>query len=308
MSDLLGVIAKRVAGGGLTVLLLVTGVFFLMRVIGDPVSLLAGPDPTEETMAAIRDSLGLDLPLYQQYANFLGDLLRGDLGTSYRSNRPAMAMVLERLPATLQLAGVALGLAIVIAIPIGVISAVKPGSFIDAAARMVAVLGQSMPVFWLAILLVLVFAVYLGWLPAGGRGGIQHLILPGLALSVYSVPLTMRITRSALLDVLTKDYIRTSRAKGLKEWEIIVKHGLRNAMIPVITVLALRIGAVISGAIVLEQVFAYPGLGRLGIQALQSADFPVIQAFIFFIAVATVLVNLLADILYTFVDPRVKIR
>jgi peptide/nickel transport system permease protein len=188
-----------------------------------------------------------------------------------------------------------------------VISAVKPGSFIDSISRIIAVMGQSLPVFWLAILLIIVFAVNLGWFPAGGRGGIEHLVLPGLALSVYSIPLTMRLTRSALLDELGKDYIRTARAKGLKEWEVVTKHGLRNSLIPVITVMALRVGAVITGAIVLEEVFAYPGLGRLGVQALQTSDFPVIQAFLIFIAFVTVSINLIVDILYTVVDPRVRL-
>jgi len=307
MAVLLGVIARRVAVGGLTILLLITGVFFLMRVVGDPVTMLAGPDPTQATMDAIRASLGLDVPLYQQYFTFLTDILRGDFGNSFRFNRPAWTLVVERLPATVQLAAIAMALAVTVAIPIGVISAIRPGSIIDTFSRIIAVIGQSVPVFWLAILMVIVFAVNLGWFPTGGRGTWRHLVLPGVALSVYSIPLTMRLTRSALLEVLTKDYIRTSRAKGLKEWEVIIKHGLRNALIPVITVLALRVGFVISGAIILEEVFAYPGLGRLAVQALHAYDYPVIQAFIFFVAVTVVAINLFADILYTLVDPRVKL-
>lgn len=308
MGPLTVVVLKRVGSGALTVLLVVTFVFFLMRVIGDPVASIAPEDATAEQIQAIRERLGLDVSLARQYFDFILGIFQGDLGNSYRSGQPAMGMVLERMPATVELALAALGLAVVVAIPAGVISAVKPGSIVDTVSRIFAVLGQSLPVFWLAIMLILIFAVHLGWLPSGGRGGWQHLILPALALSVYSVPLTMRLTRSALLEVLGKDYIRTGRAKGLREWEVVVKHGLRNSMIPVITVLALRVGTVISGAIILEEVFAYPGIGRLGVQALQTSDFPVIQAFVIFIAVVTVAINLIVDILYTVVDPRVRIQ
>jgi ABC-type dipeptide/oligopeptide/nickel transport system permease component len=307
MATNLGVIVRRLGTGILTVFLLATFVFFMMRIVGDPVAALAQEDASEEQIEALRVRLGLDAPMLEQYGDFLLGILQGDLGVSYRSNRDAVELVMERLPATLQLAAVALGLAVLVAVPVGVISAVKPGSLVDSVSRVIAVLGQSLPVFWLAILLIMVFAVNLGWLPAGGIGGFEHLILPGLALSVYSIPLTMRLTRSALLDELGKDYIRTGRAKGLKEWEVVTKHGLRNSMIPVITVLALRIGSIITGAIVLEEVFAYPGLGRLGVQALQTYDFPVIQAFLIFIAIVTVAISLIADILYTVVDPRVRL-
>ncbi|HVR33086.1 MAG TPA: ABC transporter permease [Acidimicrobiia bacterium] len=307
MGSIAGVVVRRALSGVLTIFLLVTFVFFMMRVVGDPVASLAPEDATQEQIDALRVRLGLDGPLIVQYRDYLLGILEGDLGRSYRSNRPAVALVLERLPATLELAAVALGLAVLVAIPVGVIAAVRPGSLIDAFSRVFAVLGQSLPVFWLAILLIIVFAVNLGWFPSTGRGGIEHLVLPGLALSVYSIPLTMRLTRSALMEELGKDYIRTGRAKGLREWEVVAKHGLRNSMIPVITVLALRVGTVITGAIILEEVFAYPGLGRLGVQALQTADFPVIQAFIVFIAAVTVSINLIVDILYTVVDPRVRL-
>jgi peptide/nickel transport system permease protein len=307
VASLAGVIVRRLGTGLLTVLLLATFVFFMMRVVGDPVAALASEDADAEQIQALRVRLGLDASLIAQYRDFLLGIVQGDLGDSYRSNRPAVELVIERLPATVELAAVALGLAVVIAIPIGVISAVRPGSIIDGFSRLFAVIGQSIPVFWLAILLIIVFAVNLNWLPAGGRDGFQTLILPGLALSLYSIPLTMRLTRSALLEELGKDYIRTGRAKGLREWEVITKHGLRNSMIPVITVLALRVGAVVTGAIVVEEVFAYPGLGRLGVQALQTADFPVVQAFVIFIGLVTVSLNLIADLLYTAVDPRVRL-
>ncbi|TDC52756.1 ABC transporter permease [Jiangella ureilytica] len=270
--------------------------------------MLAGSDPTEEMLQQIRERLGLDVPVWQQYVTFLGDIVRGDLGDSYSQGVPAVELVAERLPATLLLAVLALLLAIVISIPIGVIAAIRPGSLIDSVARVLAVLGQSVPVFWLAILMIIFFAVNLRILPAGGTGTWQHLVLPAVALSISSVPLTMRLTRSALLEVLNKDYIRTARAKGLREWEVVIKHGLRNALIPIVTVLTLRLGDLIGGAIVLEQVFAYPGLGRLAVQALHVRDFPVIQAFIIVTAAAIILINLIADVIYTVVDPRVRVN
>lgn len=307
MGDLGGLVLRRVLYGAVALWILVTLVFFVTRYVGDPVVALAGTDPSEELLANIRTRLGLDRPVWEQYVVYVRDVLRGDFGTSYRLGRPAMSLVLERLPATLALTGIALGLAALIAIPIGVVAAVRPGSLVDSVARVFAVLGQSMPVFWLAILLIIFFAVQLRVLPAGGTGTVRHLILPGLALSVYSIPLTMRLTRSGLLEVLNKDYIRTARSKGLAEWEVVVKHGLRNALIPVITVIALRLGHIVSGAIVLEEVFAYPGIGRLAIQAMLLRDFPVMQSFIVVVAISIMLINLLADILYKVADPRVRV-
>ncbi|WP_238992273.1 ABC transporter permease [Jiangella ureilytica] len=308
MHDLGGVLTRRAFYGLLTLFLLITLVFFVTRFVGDPVAMLAGSDPTEEMLQQIRERLGLDVPVWQQYVTFLGDIVRGDLGDSYSQGVPAVELVAERLPATLLLAVLALLLAIVISIPIGVIAAIRPGSLIDSVARVLAVLGQSVPVFWLAILMIIFFAVNLRILPAGGTGTWQHLVLPAVALSISSVPLTMRLTRSALLEVLNKDYIRTARAKGLREWEVVIKHGLRNALIPIVTVLTLRLGDLIGGAIVLEQVFAYPGLGRLAVQALHVRDFPVIQAFIIVTAAAIILINLIADVIYTVVDPRVRVN
>lgn len=308
MGDLTGMVLRRAMYGFAALFVLVSLVFVVTRLIGDPVVILAGSDPTEELLRAIETRLGLDKPLWQQYINYIGDLLRGDLGESYRMSRPALGLVLERLPATLALTGVAMGLAALVAVPVGVIAAIRPGSLVDSITRVFAVLGQSTPVFYLGILLIILFAVNLGVLPAGGRGTWRHLILPGATLSIYSIPLTMRLTRSAMLEVLNKDYIRTARSKGVAEWRVVVRHGLRNALIPVITVLALRLGHVITGAIVLEEVFAYPGLGRLAIQAMLARDFPVMGAFVIVVAVAIMLVNLLADVLYTVADPRVRVN
>jgi ABC-type dipeptide/oligopeptide/nickel transport system permease component len=306
MRDIAGIVVRRLGYGIIALLLLLTAVFFVTRVMRDPVAALAGEDATQETRDALRHSLGLDQPVIVQYVDYLGKVIRGDFGDSYRLGQPAMDLVLGRLPATLSLALVAIVLAL-IAIPIGVISAAKPGSPIDSFARGFAALGASMPVFWLGILLIIVFSVWLRVLPSGGTGGIEHLILPGLTLSFYSLPLMMRITRSGLLDVLHKDYIRTARAKGLGEWQVIVNHGLRNVMIPIITVLALRLGVIISGAVTLEQVFGYPGLGQLAIRSMRIGDFPVIQAFIVVVGAGILLINLFADLLYQLADPRVRV-
>lgn len=308
MSGLAVALTRRLVTGVGTVLLLVTAIFFLVRLVGDPVTVLAGPDALPEQIDAIRARIGMDVPLYQQYFNYLTGLLRGDAGTSFRTGQSASSMVFSRMPATIQLGAVAIALAAIIAVPIGVVSALKPGSFVDSVARVGAVLGQSVPVFWLGILMIILFAVNLGWLPAGGRDTWRHLVLPGVALSVYSIPLTMRLSRSAMLDVLNKDYIRTARSKGLLERRVIVNHALRNALIPIITVLALRIGHVIGGALVLEEVFAYPGVGRLAVQSMLLRDFPVIQFFVLFIAFVVIAVNLIADFLYTVVDPRIRLN
>jgi peptide/nickel transport system permease protein len=304
--DIAGIVIRRVAYGVVALFLLLTAVFFVTRVVRDPVAAIAGEDATQAMRDAIRASLGLDKPLWQQYFVFLGQVSHGDFGASYRLGQPAMELVLGRLPATLSLTFVALGIAL-IAIPIGVISAARPGSVIDTIGRFLAALGASMPVFWLGILLIIVFAVELRVLPSGGTGSWVNLILPGVTLSFYSLPLTMRITRSSLLDVLHRDYIRTARAKGLNEWSVVIKHGLRNAMIPVITVLAVRLGTIIAGAVVLEQVFGYPGMGQLAIRSMRIGDFPVIQSFIVVIGTGVLLINLLADLLYQIADPRVRV-
>ena len=308
MGDLGGVLIRRVLSGVVALILLVTGVFLVTRVMGDPVAGLAGEDATPERRAAIRERLGLDRPLPEQYFTYMSNVSRGDFGDSYRLSRPAMELIVERLPATLTLSALSMILGIVVAIPVGVISAIRPGSLLDSIGRTFSVLGQSVPLFWLGILLIIVFAVNLQILPAGGRESWQSLILPASTLAFASLPLTMRITRSAMLEVLNKDYVRTARAKGLREWRVITGHVLRNALIPVITVLALRLGNVVSGSVVLEEVFGYPGVGRVAVQALRSYDFPLIQAFIVMVGASIIIINLLADILYTVVDPRVRLN
>jgi len=307
VSDLGRILLRRVFSGVVALILLVSGVFFVTRIMGDPVALLAGDEATPEVRAALRVQLGLDKSLPEQFAVYMGNVFRGNFGTSYRLSRPAMELIVERLPATLTLASVAMVLGVVVGIPVGVLSAMRPGSILDSIGRIFAVLGQAVPLFWLGILLIIVFAVNLQILPAGGRDSWTSLILPGSTLAFASLPLTMRITRSAMLEILNKDYVRTARAKGVAEWRVIIGHVLRNAWIPVITVLALRLGTLVNGSVVLEEVFGYPGVGRLAVQALRSYDFPVIQAYIIMVGAAIIVINLLADVLYTMVDPRIRL-
>ena len=307
MEDVAGFAFRRLLGALFTVWLLVTVVFFATRIMGDPVALLAGPDAGADEIAAIEGRLGLDQPLLVQYFDYVIGLLRGDAGESWRTGQDVTQMVFSRMPASARLGIFAILLATLVAVPVGIVSALKPGSFIDTTSRVGAVLGQSIPIFWLGILLILLFAVHLGWLPAGGRGGWEHLVLPGIALAVYSMPLIMRLTRSAMLEVLNKDYVRTARSKGLSERRVILVHATRNAMIPVITVIALRFGIVVSGLVVAEEVFAYPGLGSLAIQAMLWQDLPVVQVFIVFVVLLVVGVNFVADLFYQLADPRIRV-
>ena len=307
MSGLGGVLLRRLVSGVTALFLLVAAVFFVTRIMGDPVAGLAGEHATPEIRAALRARLGLDRPLGEQFITYVAEVARGDFGESYRLSRPAIGLIVERLPATLALASLSMVLGVVIALPVGVISAIKPGSVLDSVARSFAVLGQSVPLFWLGILLIIVFAVNLQVLPAGGRESWKNLVLPASTLAFASLPLTMRITRSAMLEVLNNDYVRTARAKGLSEPRVIIGHVLRNALIPVITVLALRLGTVVSGSVVVEEVFGYPGVGRLALQSLRTYDFPLIQGFIIMVAAAIIVINLVADILYTVADPRVRL-
>jgi len=296
--------------GGQSVIVLwavVTFVFFLVRLSGDPVALMLPEDATAQDAAALRHQLGLDRTLGQQYAVFLGAALHGDFGISLRQNRPSLGTVLERMPATLSLAGIAIALTVLIAAPVGVLAATRPNAWLDQLARATAVVGQSMPVFWLGILLILLFAVRLRVLPAFGEGGLRHAVLPGITLAAYSAPVTMRMLRSNLLDVLHTDYVRTARAKGLADAVVLYKHALRNAAIPVLTVFALRVGVLLGGAVVTEQVFAYPGMGQLVLQAIAQRDYPVVQAFVAVVACMIVALNFVLDVLYALLDPRVRV-
>jgi len=286
----------------------VTAVFFLVRLTGDPTPFLVDQSATQQEIADARHRLGLDRPLVEQYLDFVLSAARGDFGASIREKRPAMSMVLEHLwPATIELAAAALVLSTLLAIPLGVVSATHRNGALDHVSRLASLFLQSMPSFWLGLMLILLFAVELGGLlPAYGAGTMRHLILPAITLAAAPLAQNVRLIRSGMLEVLQQDYVRTARAKGLAERFVIYRHALRNAAIPVITVTGLSLGFMLSGAVIIETVFSWPGMGRLIVQAVPGRDFPVIQAGVFVFALIFVGLNLLVDLLYTVVDPRVR--
>lgn len=281
-------------------------VFLLTRLSGDPTALMLPIDATADDEAMMRAYLGLDQPLPLQYASFVGRALAGDFGISIRHRQPAMSMVLERMPATLQLTAAAFTIALLIAIPLGILSALYPNSLIDRISVVMALFGQAIPTFLLGIVLILFFAVQLRWLPSSGRGGLEYLILPALTLGPYSAAVINRLLRANLREVLNKDYIRTAKAKGFSDSAIMLRHALKNAAIPVVTVMGLQIASLLSGSVVTETVFAYPGAGLLLVQALGNRDFPVVQAFVILTGVLVILINLVLDLLYALLDPRIR--
>lgn len=288
-------------------------VFIITRVIpGDPASVMLGPQATVEAVEALRAKLGLDQPYLVQYGRFLKDLLRGDLGTSIYYHQSVLSLILERMPNTLILGGTSLVIALVVAVPIGILSATKQYSFFDYFSMTLSLLGVSIPIFWLGMMLVFVFSLKLGWLPATGIGSngfvdyIRHLILPSLALSTIPMATFARITRSSMLEVIRQDYIRTARAKGLHERIVIWKHALKNALIPLITVVGMQVSTMLSGAVLTETIFAWPGMGRLIVDAIDKRDFMMVQGGVIFISAVFVLVNLIVDIMYVVVNPRIS--
>lgn len=299
-------LGRRLGFSLVTVGLVVTVVFWLSRVSGDPVTLLAGFDATEESKEQLRKSLGLDRPFLMQYFSYLGEIARFEFGNSFRSGRSAMGEVWSRLPATLLLASVSLTIAVAVSVPLGVLAAIRRGSWPDSVARFVALIGQAVPNFWLGLLLIFFVAVRLGWLPTGGRGGVTSLILPAVTLSTASIASLTRLTRSAMIDVLNQDYVTLARLKGLSPARVIVRHALSNALIPILTILGLQIGLLLAGSVVVETIFAWPGVGRLMIQSLEVSDYPVVQAIVLVIATTVVLANLLTDLIYMVIDPRIR--
>lgn len=299
-------ILARLGHGVFVTLGVLTIVFVLLHLTGDPTYLFVPVGASTEEIRNIQHQLGLDLPLSEQYVNFMRGALKGDLGTSLRYNQPVLGLVLERFPATMKLAFMALAVMLVISVPLGVVSAVRFNSTFDRLATGLALLGQSMPTFWFGIVLILVFGVSLRWLPTSGSAGWQSLVLPGLTLGGYTAGLTTRMVRSCLLEVLGQDYIRTARAKGLAERVILYKHALKNAALPVITIVGYQLSTLIGGALVTEQIFGYPGMARLAMQAISNRDFPVVQAFVVVSAVTVLITNLLVDLLYVLVDPRLS--
>ena len=282
-------------------------VFVLARLSGNPLDVLAPIDATPEDIARLEALWGFDQPLYRQYLLFLGNALTLDFGDSIKfQGQSAAALILDSLPASLQLAGFALLVSALMAVPIGVVSAVKKGTLIDAVGKFAALLGQSLPPFWLGIVLIWIFSVNLGWLPVSGRGGFTHIILPGVALGWFSVAAFMRLTRSAMLNVLDSEYVKFARIKGAPEWKVIWKHALKNAAIPPLTLFGIIAGIMVTGVVTLETVFAWPGIGQLSLAAVLARDYAVVQALVMMISAMFIAINLVVDILYAYIDPRVR--
>jgi peptide/nickel transport system permease protein len=300
------ILIARLLSSTLVVAGVVVVVFVLARVVGDPVELMIQPGLSDDEIAELRRSLGTDKPLWQQFVTFVGNVARGDFGISPWQGESALQLVLERVPATLALAGAAMALAALIAIVVGAVSALRRGSWIDQGAMSVVLLGQSVPNFWLGLMLILLFATTLSWLPSAGYGTAAHFVLPTVTLAFFFIARLTRLVRSELLEVMSQDYIRTARSKGLPESVVFRRHALRNIAVPIVTVLAVDFGALVGGAVVTETVFAWPGVGRLMIQAIGQRDFPIIQAGAFVLAIGVVLANLLADLAYALLDPRVR--
>lgn len=301
-------IARRFLHSIIVVFVISFMVFFAIRLTGDPVSVMfAAGEPTKEAVEALRAELGLDKPLPVQYGIFLKNLVTLNLGESFRTGLPVTEMIAGRIGATLQLAFGGLVVAILIAFPVGVLSAVKRGTAIDFFGRIFSLLGISFPNFWLGIMLILIVAVNLKWLPASGYGGIKYLILPSITLGMILSGILTRLVRSSMLEVLNQQYISTARSKGIKEWLVVIRHALRNALIPTVTFIGIQFGSLLGGTVIIEQVFSWPGVGRMIVDAINQRDYAVVQGGVIFLALFMVAVNLLVDISYGFFDPRIKV-
>jgi peptide/nickel transport system permease protein len=289
--------------GGVTVT-----VFLILHLTGDPAVVMLPPDASLQEINAFRHEHGFDRPVLVQFGDFAAHAVRGDFGDSIRHGDPAMSLALSRLPATAELAFCALVLAIIVAIPAGIIAATRRETILDYAVRTLSLVGQAAPVYWLGIMLILVFGVSLGWLPIAGQGGFSHLILPTIALGAFTTAKLMRITRSGMLDVARLDFVRTARAKGLAPLSVTLKHTLRNAFLSIVTVIGLELGNLLSGAVITETIFSWPGIGRLAVQAIYDRDYPVVEAIVVLTAAIFVGLNLLVDLTYAVLDPRVAYR
>lgn len=290
----------------LLILVVTSLVFFVVQFTGDPVKLLLPEDATQEQVEAFRERLGLNDPIHVRYGNFLVNAVRGDIGDSYYYREPALKLVAERLPASLQLLVGATVLSIAFSIPFGVLAAIYRGSWFDRSILSGSLVGISAPSFLVAILLILVFSLTLGWLPSSGRGSMGHFVLPSVSLALLRIAIGVRFIRSGMLDVLNLEYVRTARAKGLSERVVLFRHALRNTLIPYVTITGLQIGAVLSGAIVIERIFAWPGMGRLLLNSLERLDYPVIIAYVLVVAVIFSVINFLVDVSYFILDPRLR--
>lgn len=275
---------------------------------GDPTLLMAPETWNAQQVEAFRHQMGFDRPWYVQYGDFLWKAVRGNFGVSLRQQQPTFTLIMQRLPATIELALAALLIALCIGLPLGVLAAIHRGTIWDSVLMLGGLVGQSLPVFWLGLLLIMIFSVKLGWFPVAGIGGLKHLVLPAITLGLFSTAYLARMARSSMLEVLGRDYVRTARAKGLRQRAVIVQHALRNALIPLVTVIGLQIGALLGGAVITETIFAWPGVGRLTIQAIEGKDLPLVQACVTFLAIIFVFVNLAVDLLYTRLDPRIRLQ
>src|SRR5213594_3464474 len=281
--------------------------FSILHIIGDPVTLLLPQNAGKEEYARYKHLMGLDQPIWVQYWKFASSAIRGDFGKSWYGNAPAFRLVIDRMPPTIYLTLAGLGVALMISLPLGVLAALKRHSVVDTLCTLLAVAGQAMPIFWLGIMLIIIFAVRLKALPASGYGTWQHFLMPAFTLGAFLAPLTMRLVRSGVIEIMNMDYIRTARAKGVGENTVVVKHAFRNACIPIITVLGLQFGQLLGGAIVTETVFAWPGVATLTVESIRNQDFPVVQCAVILLALIIVAANVIVDLVVGFIDPRIRV-
>jgi peptide/nickel transport system permease protein len=306
--SMLAFVVRRIALTLPVAWIVVTLVFGLIHLVpGDPIAQMLGEGASVTEVARLRHELGLDRPIMEQYRAYLVGLYHGNLGISFRDQQPVADSIRARYPATIELAVAALGFSLLFSIPAGVVSAIRKGKLADRALGLVSLLGVSLPNFALGPLLILLFSIGLGWLPVSGRDGISHLILPAVTLGMGIAAITMRMVRSSMLEEIHQDYVRTARAKGLRERTVLFKHALRNGLLPVITILGLQTGALLAGAFVTETIFSWPGLGRLTIQAINARDYPLVQGCILTITLTYIFVNLLTDVMYSVIDPRIRL-
>jgi len=285
-----------------------TVVFFITRLTGDPVTIMLPPDASVDQINTLKKSLGFDKPVIEQFGIYIYHLLQFNLGQSLKYGEPAAQLIADRLPATAMLATASLIFSLILAVPAGIVSAIKRNSSTEHGIMSLVLIGQSMPVFWVGVLLILLFSVELHWFPTGGYGGFNHLVLPAIALGMHLMALVTRLLRSSLIQSINSDYIRTARAKGLLPRAVIAKHALRNSLLPVVTVVGLEIGALLGGSVVTETIFAWPGVGQLLVQAIYNRDFPLVQGAVIMLAGIFVIINLLVDLCYAFIDPRIQYK
>ena len=299
-------LVRRAIGAVWVVVGVAVAVFLILHLTGDPAAVMMPPEATTQQIAEFRHNQGFDRPLWVQFGSFAWAALHGDFGNSLRHGEPALGLALERVPASVELAFSALALSVVVAVPIGVLAAVRRNSLLDLAARIFALIGQSAPVYWMGIMLILLFGVQLGWFPVSGSGGIKHLVLPTVTLGLFTMAQLMRLTRASMLDVLKADFLRTARAKGVQPLRLLWHHALRNAWLPIVTVIATELVTLFSQAIITETIYAWPGIARLAVQAIVDRDYPIVEVVVILAALAFVAINLLTDVFYAALDPRIR--